>query len=121
MTRGPFLFIALLATAAAPVLAAEHAASAPVPIQTADTGDFASQKAEYKARAQQEMDRWRQRMSEAGGQAQDELVRAWSATKDQWADLQQATAESWDSSRAAFERASERMKEDWRKYHPDDK
>ncbi len=112
--------ITLFAAAAMPVLAAGPAASIAPPVQLADAGDFASQKSEYEARARHEMDRWQQRMSEAGAQSRQELDRAWVATKEQWADLQQATAEGWDRSRTAFERASDRLKQEWRANHPND-
>jgi len=120
----------LLAAAAAPALAAENATFAP-PLQLTDAGDFASQKAEYEARARQEIERWQNRMSEIGAKAQengkrltqnarDELDRAWAATKEQWASLQQAGVETWDRTRIAFERATDTFREEWRKDAPDD-
>jgi hypothetical protein len=123
--------IAFMATAALPALAAESAPASLSPMQVADADDFASKKAEYETRARREMDLWQHRMHEAGAEAQangerfahnaqEELDQAWVATKDHWAGLQQATADSWDRTRIAFERASAQMKAEWHKYHPND-
>ena len=113
-------FAALMVVSAVPGLAAEHATSASPHLRIASNDDFASQKSEYEARARREMDLWQQRMSEASARTQGTLDQAWKATKEHWADLQQATADGWDRSRTAFEQASERMKEEWHKFHPNE-
>lgn len=117
MMRVTLAIAASCAMAAGPVLAATPAAPVPSVSQVALNDDFASQKAHYEAEARKEMDLWQRRMEQAGAQTQTELNHAWSATKQQWAVLQRATAVGWDRSRAAFERATERMKAEWGKYH----
>jgi len=108
-----YILVLIIAAFAAPVFAA----TAPQTFQIADAGTFANKKAEYEVGARREMDLWQRRMSEADAHAQKDLDHAWVATKEQWALLQQATADSWDRSRAAFERASEHLKGTWEKYH----
>jgi hypothetical protein len=120
MIRMPSAIAVLFAIAALPAFAAEQTGPIATPLQIADNGDAASQKDQYEAQARHEMDIWQQRMNEAGAQTQRGLDRAWRATKDQWAYLQKATADGWDRSRIAFERASEQMKREWHKYHPND-
>jgi hypothetical protein len=106
---------AVCSVAAGPVLAATPAAPVSPVLQTAQNDDFASQKAKYEAQARKEMDVWQRRMAEAGTRTQTELDHAWSVTKQQWTELQHATAVGWDRSRAAFDRATARMKAEWDK------
>jgi len=107
---------AVCAASVGPALAATPMAPAPAVIEVAQNDDSASQQARYEAQAREEMALWQRRMEVAGARTQVELGRAWSATKEQWAVLQHATADGWDRSRAAFERATERMKAEWDKY-----
>jgi hypothetical protein len=116
MKRVALTIAAVCAVAVGPVLAAAPAAPVPSVLQVADNEDLATQKDQYEAQARKEMDVWQSRMKEAGARTQTELDHAWATTKQQWAELQHASAVGWDRSRAAFERATARMKAEWGKY-----
>lgn len=91
--------------------------------------DSSAEHQEYIDKARKDIHVWRQRANEwaddakakaaqGGEDAHRALDSAWTDVKVKWQKLQAATPEAWDKTRAAFEEASQRMKDTWRKYHP---
>jgi len=123
--------LTLSLVAAAPLAAAamERAPATPHSLFTrVDDSGFTQKRQEYQERAQRQMDEWGHKMSaatesakengkELAADAQAELDHAWSDTKEQWAKLQQASADGWERARTAYERASRKMRDEWSKFH----
>ena len=126
------LTLSLIAAAPLAASALERAPAAPHPLFTrVDDSSFSQKRQEYQERAQRQMDEWGHKMSAAtenakengkalAADAQAELDRAWAETKDQWAKLQQASADGWDRARTAYERATRKMHDEWNKFHAED-
>lgn len=79
----------------------------------------------YRARVGEEVDRWkdkvesyssdaRQKGTEAGNVAADQVEDAWDRVKSEWTKLQGARDDTWQKTKAAFERAWDDFQEAWR-------
>lgn len=125
------LTLSLVAAGPLPAVAVERApAAAPHGAIVRVDDDFTRKRTEYQERAQRQMDEWGQKINRAAesakergkrltDNAQAELDKAWSETREQWAKLQQASADGWERTRTAYERASRKMRDEWNKFYPE--
>ena len=85
----------------------------------------------YLKRAQAEMQEWKQKLhkvgekSEAKGhevsaESKAELNKAWSRTESAGRKLKTASADTWQSAKNSYERASQHLRDTWHKVHPED-
>lgn len=83
----------------------------------------------YLQRARNLFQLWRVRMNDwgeraqitggkIGRQARKNLDKSWSNLKSGWERLETAEAHGWHSARAAFDKASARMRTAWQELHP---
>lgn len=115
-----------LLLAALPALAASPATSSPHIIRTSVGGFAATQ---YLNDAELQCNDWYQKMANLdmgiiqktvtlSAQAKAELDQAFDNLKQRWAQLQTANAQDWDSARASWEKAAEKMQDTWQKLSP---
>src|SRR5271154_1573279 len=105
------LTLSLVATGPLTATAVERTPSvAPRAVLLRVDDDFTHKRQEYQERAQRQMDEWGQKINRATENAKEsgkrltedaqaELDHAWAETKEQWAKLQQASADSWERTR----------------------
>ncbi|HYM32221.1 MAG TPA: hypothetical protein VEU47_13030 [Candidatus Cybelea sp.] len=123
-------FLLIGGAASAPAATAIEYAPEGSYMKLSDSGDFATTRNEYEHKARRQIDEWQQKMSRFGDDAKDTASKAadsaearlrvaWGDVKQRWEQLESASADGWDKARAAFEKASNRMKEAWNKAHPE--
>lgn len=125
------LTLSLVATGPLSAVAVERApAAAPHAAIVRVDDDFTRKRTEYQERAQRQMDEWGQKINQAAESAKEngkrmaedaqaELDKTWAETREQWAKLQQASADGWERTRTAYERASRKMRDEWNKFYPE--
>ena len=109
---------------AAPVFADEPARP---PAPTGRHDDFAARKDAYLKQVDREMAAIGKRLGEYSEKTKEkgtharrdvdkDLLQAWNQTKEASRDVAAATRTGWDEAKAAFERASRRLKQEWREH-----
>lgn len=102
------------------------------PIQLAAEGSFGAKKDEYVQRSKAEMREWQEKMKdfaekagvkgqEATAASKDGLHKAWAKTEAESHKLETASAEGWENAKSSFEKASQNLKDSWRKIYPEEK
>jgi hypothetical protein len=130
------IVIGLLALAGA-VPAAAQSKPEGTSVGAATTHDPAAERNSYTLRAHGEMDLWEQKLhdfnakvetdaTETQTSASKNLDSAWTETKTAWSQLVKvglnvAGANDWDSAKASFQTASDKLAATWQKVNPKDK
>jgi hypothetical protein len=95
-------------------------------------GSFDAKKDAYMQKAKTEMLEWQQKLKDFGETAdargqeaatatKNGLQLAWSKTQAESRKLETASAEGWESAKSSYEKASQSLKDSWRKSHPEGK
>lgn len=132
-----FVFAMVLVLCGGNAIAAPsaHAPAGHAALSVADAGSaaggihFVAGHDAFLQRARNLLQLWRQRMNDWGERAQatggkirrkaqENLDKSWSNLKSGWQRLETAEAHGWQSARAAFDKASARMRIAWQKLHP---
>jgi hypothetical protein len=134
----PIVFGFLALAGAAPA-AAQSKPDEGTSVGAATTHDPAAERNSYTRRAHGEMDMWEQKLhdfnakvetnaTEAQTSASKNLDSAWTETKTAWSQLVTvgenvgtAGANDWDSAKASFQTASDKLAVAWQKVNPKDK
>jgi hypothetical protein len=101
-------------------------------VGVATTRDAANERKSYTQQAQNEVRIWQQKIqdfdtkvkvkaTEAQASASKDLDDAWAQTKTASAGLETAGEKDWDSAKASFKKASDRLAVVWHKLNPADK
>lgn len=126
----PIVIATLALAAASPAVAQSKAGSdQSTSVGMATTRDAAAERESYMQRAQGEVRIWQQKLhdfeakvqgkaTEAETNASKELDGAWSETKTAYARLETVGEKDWDSAKASFKTASNKLDVAWHKLTP---
>jgi hypothetical protein len=130
----PLLIGVLVLAGASPAAAQLKPASDQkgVSVGMAPTRDAAAERENYTQKAQDEVRIWQQKLhnfdakaqvkaTEAEASASKALDQAWTETKTASARLETAGRKDWDSAKASFKTASDKLAVSWHKVNPADK
>jgi len=133
------IVVGLLVLAGAAPAAAQSTSHKSTSVGAATTHDPAAERNNYTNHAQGEMDMWERKLhdfnaavetnaTEAQTSASKNLDSAWTETKTAWSQLVHvglnvgtAGANDWDSAKASFQTASDKLAVAWQKVNPADK
>jgi len=132
------ILIGMIALAAGAPAAAQSKNDKPSWVEVTTTQDPAAERNSYTNNAQGEMRMWEQKLNDfhtrvqtsatdAQTDASKSLDSAWSETKSAWSQLVKVGLNvgtdgmtDWDSAKAAFQTASQKLAASWKKVNPED-
>ena len=128
----PLLIGTLVLAGASPAAAQSKPASEGVSVGMAPTRDAAIERESYTQKAQDDVRIWQQKLhdfdakaevkaTDARASAAKDLDEAWSETKTASARLETAGEKDWNSAKASFKTASDKLAVSWHKVNPADK
>jgi hypothetical protein len=129
----PLLIGTLVLAGASPAVAqSKPASNQGTSVGVAHTRDAAAERESYTQKAQGEVRIWQQKLhdfdakvrvkaTEAQASASKDLDQAWIETKTASARLKTAGENDWDSAKASFKTASDKLAVSWHKVNPADK
>lgn len=129
----PLLLGTLVLAGASPAVAqSKPASNQGVSVGAAHTRDAAAERESYTQKAQADVRIWQQKLhdfdakaqikaTEAQASASKDLDKAWTETKTASARLETAGEKDWNSAKASFKTASDKLAVSWHKVNPADK
>ena len=126
---GPLVLIGALPAAAGQSTVALGSGA---PVRLAAGNDTPADRDTYTQQARDKMQEWQRKLhdfsekaeakgKEAGDAAGNDLNKAWTKAEAASRKLQTVGAESWESAKTSFEKASHELADAWHKIHPEDK